>query len=605
MRQTKLIGSLGLGILSLAACTGQLPQSFRYTQQEQSFPDQQKINTKIDLLWVVDNSSSMDVSQKALRDKFAGFARKYLKPYWDIRVAVITTDAYLANPVFQNYLGSTLPGSTGYKSKHLADFISMRAAAGATSSNDAKFSLLSGLGVSLTADVLTAGYFLNGIKYQDLVPAWSRGRDYARLLPGVHDGPIPGLCVERQPYFISDDNVSYPNVNGPQCKIRDTDYAAGVANCLNPASGTTSVSQCVNTFLNDTVHSGYPIISTKPDASVTDMDAWVQTLIDRFTVNVSTGSSGGGSERGLGSVLEFLDANETSATAFFRKDSLRGIIFVSDEDDQTMNLPTLASVTAGFTPDTNYACDLGALVDANTGKFANASNYIQNQYKYCCAAGNGCALVNTGCPSRTIDGYTYKVGVCPDESKLMPVTDVKTRLDSFFLALDGAEATNPNYFVMAIVANSATTIQALQSARYQSDDKLDILPFYNGSGSVVTQQRLRLPAVDRGWRYAALAESVGNGSLTLDIGSPDYSVLLDNIGKTIVEKKSVFNLTFAPTTKDDMIVKVVHADGTSTVLANEQFEFSGKTLTIVDQAFVLSLSETDNIVINYQPKSLD
>lgn len=591
-----------LSLLAIVGCTGQLPGSFRYQQQDETFPDQQKVNTKIDLLWVVDNSSSMDVSQKALRDKLAGFATKYLKPYWDIRIGVITTDTYLANPVFSGYLDRTITGSTNYKSAHLSAMIASRVSGGGTVSNDDRLQKLSLLGVSVSSDPSRAGIFTQGIKFKDLVPVWSKGADYARLLPGVHDGPIPGLCVERLPYFIAEDSVDYPLVAGPSCKLRDAGADEGPANCLNPASGTTSVNQCVNTALNDTVRSGSALIETKAPSTVTDTDAWVTQLVQKFTVNVSAGSAGNGSERGLGSVVEFLNVNEVSDTAFFRKGSLRGIIFLSDEDDQTLTLPDLASIPTNFTPDTDYVCDLDALVTANTGKFTNPSDYIQNQYKYCCTGGT-CALPNEGCAPKIVDGVTTKVGVCPKSNKLVTVSSIKDTFDTFFASLDG-EGSDPNYFVSAIVPTTAASVTALQTARYQSDDRLDILPFFSG-GVLVTQKRLRLPAVDIGSRYIELTQLVGRGSTALDIGSNDYAELLDKIGKTLVERKSKFHLNFAPSTKDEMIVAVVHADGTKTEVRHDQYEFSGKVLTITDEAFILSLKSTDTIGINYQPKSLD
>src|SRR5689334_3965525 len=42
------------------------------------------VNSKVDLLWVIDNSSSMDPSQDRLRDALGQFARTYMKPKWDI-----------------------------------------------------------------------------------------------------------------------------------------------------------------------------------------------------------------------------------------------------------------------------------------------------------------------------------------------------------------------------------------------------------------------------------------------------------------------------------------------------------------------------------------
>ena len=606
MRRSSPSVTLVAALVALASsCTGQLPQSFRYKQQEESFTNQQKVNTKIDLLWVIDNSSSMDVSQQALRDKFAGFARKYLKPYWDIRIAVITTDVYLANPAFSTYLNSSVPGMSNYKSNHLGLLAASRIANGASPASDPKLLKLASLGISVNANPSLAGVFASGLKYKDIVPAWGLGRDYARLLPGAHDGPIAGLCFERMPYFLAEDNAAYPLVKGPQCMIRDSSDEAGTSRCLTPPDGSSSVSECVNTTLNDTVRSGQALLSTKLEDPSISETAWVQSLIDQFTVNVSAGTSGSGSERGIGSVLEFLDVNESSPTSFFRKDSLRGIIFLSDEDDQTLQLPALGSLPAGFSPSTDYACDLNSLVAANTGKFANPSNYIQNQYKYCCAEGGGCSLVNRGCKTKNIDGHDYTVGTCADDTKLMKVADAKAKLDAFFDSLDGTTTGASTYFVAAIVPTSWATIEALIPQRYQSDDHIDIMPFYASNGSLVTQTRLRIPAVDRGDRYMELASLVGNGSLSLDLGSPDYSVLLDSIGKTLVEKKSVFPLNFAPTAKSDMIVKVLHADGSATVLREDQYNFEGKSLIVTDTAFVLSLKESDQVTVNYQPKSLN
>src|SRR6478736_6293288 len=74
--------------VSLSACTQQTPNSFRLQQQMENFAVNREINTKVDLLWVVDNSASMNVSQDKIRGGFEAFARKYLKEAWDIRLAV-------------------------------------------------------------------------------------------------------------------------------------------------------------------------------------------------------------------------------------------------------------------------------------------------------------------------------------------------------------------------------------------------------------------------------------------------------------------------------------------------------------------------------------
>lgn len=605
----------------LASCTGQLLDSFRYQQKELAFTSEVEVNTKIDLLWVVDNSSSMDVSQKALREKFAGFTRQYLKPYWDIRIAVITTDTYLANPAFSRYVGTQLSGSVGYKSYHLAGAVSSLVAGGATVSNNSKLAVLSAMGVSIANSpgaAGTAGIFATGFTYGDIFPLLKRGADYARLLPGTHDGPVPGLCFERSPYFLADDNTAtYPLVAGPQCKVRDLSIASGPEKCVRPGPGESSVSQCVNTALNDTVRSGKALIETKPPEGTPGDDAWVQSLVDAFTVNISTGSAGGGSERGFGSVMEFLAVNEAegSPTRFFRSGATHAIIFLSDEDDQTMPLPTPASVATGtvFTPDADYRCDLPSLAASNIvpgdsarDTLAKAQTFVTTTLRYCCAGGS-CTLEDTGCPSKTVDGFTYAVGVCADPTKLTEVSQIKSNFDSFFASLEaGGES---SYFVVAITPTSATTIQFLQAARFQSDARLGDMPYFRTlattpvSYSVATSQRVRIQAVDQGTRYLSLVDQVGNGSLALDIGASDYSTLLDSIGLTLVQKKSRFPLDREATSQADMIVKVVHVDGGETRLRDDQYIIDGRSVYVTDTAFVLALASTDRIVVNYQPNS--
>src|SRR3954468_6492107 len=67
-----------------SGCTGS-PGTFHLTQQNEIYNTSLEVTTKIDLLWVVDNSSSMDVEQQRLRDGFAAFPHKYMQPTWDIR----------------------------------------------------------------------------------------------------------------------------------------------------------------------------------------------------------------------------------------------------------------------------------------------------------------------------------------------------------------------------------------------------------------------------------------------------------------------------------------------------------------------------------------
>lgn len=592
--------------LSLAACTGQLKDSFRFKQAFENFGVLQEVNTKIDLLWVVDNSASMDVSQDKLRKGMASFANAYLKTYWDIRIAVIPTDLYLANHAFDNYVAKQVivnqadPEQT--QPAHMKSLIQGRIAAvgvGAISTDPVLVSLANYFTVANdnTAGTLKKNgsnqyYFPLGL----VSPGWLKRQEYGKLKSGIHDGPMSGLCASAAftPYFF--------NSNITNCTLRDdavTNLAStnvGTANCLD--TGQNGVQQCVNTFANDTVRSGFPMIQTQTPTGYSDA-AWAAQIVDAFMVNATTGSTGHGSERGMSSVLEFININEADAvTKFFRKDSLRGIIFLGDEDDQSTELP--AAPTQISNPFGNYKCDLASLQAMNPGKEAAiAANF-------CCSTLNGdgspkCQYgkMGTSCSAKQIDANAgslpadpkvpWTVSVCPVESDLIPIATVKSRLDNFFLNLDGKLPTDdPNYFIVSIVPKTADTLTTLQASRNVND---------SDAGQYITK------AVDRGDRFLALGDLVANGSLALELGSTNYDTLLDEIGKTIVAKKGTFTLQREPTGFEEMQVFIVHADGAYFQVPAASLSISGKVLSITDLALVLSLKSTDYIALNYQPKS--
>ncbi|HCM40551.1 MAG: hypothetical protein A2070_03795 [Bdellovibrionales bacterium GWC1_52_8] len=513
-------------------CTGQIPNSFRLRQQEEAFSSQLQINTKIDLLWVVDNSSSMDVSQEKLRQGFRGFAEKYMKPTWDIRIAVITTDTYLADYRFNSYLETVVPGTADFN----PDTGSYWQSSYMASKNRAVWNPLYNP-VTQAFDNPSSSYI--GVKIRDMVPVWDTS--YAKLQAGNHDGPIPGLCFEGLPYFL---------FGVTECAIRDDQARFGVASCLTPGADQSSISECVNTVENNTVRSGKPILSTTPAADYTGTkEAWTEQLIADFLVNMTTGSVGHGSERGLSSVLQLLTDNESGDTRFFRKGALRGIIFVSDEDDQSMVIPEIPA--PGFSPYTDYT---------------------------------------TACAAKDIEGASHTVASCPLTDSLIPVENVKSQIDEFFTALDetAVEEAAKSYFVASIVPKTMEVINALQASRDLDDIAV---------GAPLKK------AVDRGDRYIQLGTLVGNGSVALDIAG-DYSQVLDVIGRAIIENKSTFTLERAPTGTEDMIVKVLHEDGTTTIIPSDKYVVSGKQLIITDQDLVLGFSSTDQVLINYQPKTL-
>jgi hypothetical protein len=58
-------------------------------------PTYEAVPQKIDILWVVDNSGSMESSQTALTSNFSRFIQKFQTMNYDFRMAVTTTDAWV------------------------------------------------------------------------------------------------------------------------------------------------------------------------------------------------------------------------------------------------------------------------------------------------------------------------------------------------------------------------------------------------------------------------------------------------------------------------------------------------------------------------------
>lgn len=505
--------------LGCAACTGQTPDNFRFEQQEEAFGAFVEFNSKLDILWVVDNSGSMSDNQRKVRDGMRSFALAYMKPTWDIRSAVITTDAYLANASYTNYLSVTAVSGTGnYISNYLNGVTS-----GGTPGRSAPYVNPSWAPDLIRWDASVSKYRARatGVRITDMKPQY--GPHWAQLWPGYHDGPQLAMCWEK-------DNMTNFLTSVTQCYKRDdpanAQYHTGVASCVTPnaGAGESSESQCVNTHMNNTVHSGKAMIETQPPAGTPADAAWQDQLVRDFMVNVSVSIVGDGSERGMQSVLQFIADNESdSALKFFRPDSLRLIVFVTDEEDYTMY------------PDPN--------------QITPTSHYG-----------------TTGCRVTDASGVTYGETNCPQPAWWMPVSEIKASFDSFFSGINEPGFDDPNYFVAAIVQKTGTG--------------------------------------PRGMRYVDLVKQVGRGSLEFDIQSADYTPLLDSIGQQILARKASFTLKYEVTNKDWMIVTIEHSDGTTLRLRSDQFEISGRTLTITDLAVVSSLSHLDKVVINYQPSSI-
>jgi hypothetical protein len=430
---------LGISLVALSCGTEPLPDSFALKAVTESFDSGEEVNTKVDILFVVDNSGSMKSAQQKLREGFKNFAATYMKSDWDIQLAVIPTDTYVAHPAFQTWRNAVASGSSGFISNYIRSFLT-GVPSGAIPVRNTPFvnpawnpSL-----VNLTPGA-DYGRFTNGYKQNERTPSY--GPDYGKLLPGNHDGPISSLCVELNTWQVH---------HSTACWIRDDGGPTGPEKCANPGVGETWSSQCVNTPMNDTVRTGKPVLKTIPPAGVTPNALWTQQLVDDFLVNVALGTNGQGSERGLASVKQLLDDNEVAGSAhrLFRPGSLRVIVLVGDEDDQSMTYP--ASPAANWGPSSGY----------------------------------------TGSCTKSIDGTNFLIPNCPSAASLIPVSTFKEQYDNFFRGLDGSGVDgNPNYFVVSIVASTAASVTSLRNSSGFSEidraDRFIALGNLVGNGSLV------------------------------------------------------------------------------------------------------------------------
>lgn len=94
---------VGIVVISLmtAGCGGGDSTSYSLLASGQTFK-QQKVNSKVDLLWVVDNSGSMSPLQTNLTNNFHSFINDFVAKGFDFQLAVTSTDAFRAEPNFAN-----------------------------------------------------------------------------------------------------------------------------------------------------------------------------------------------------------------------------------------------------------------------------------------------------------------------------------------------------------------------------------------------------------------------------------------------------------------------------------------------------------------------
>jgi hypothetical protein len=95
MKALKVTGTLVFALL-MSACSGG-STTYSLLSEGQSFHQNSAFQmTKIDVMWVIDNSGSMASSQSNLANNFPTFINNFTSKNYDFQMAVTTTDAYLA-----------------------------------------------------------------------------------------------------------------------------------------------------------------------------------------------------------------------------------------------------------------------------------------------------------------------------------------------------------------------------------------------------------------------------------------------------------------------------------------------------------------------------
>lgn len=88
-------------VMALSACSSK-NSSYSALGSSQEF-SQSVQNNEVDVLWVIDNSGSMANSQQNLADNFPSFISNFQSSGFDFKIAVTTSDAYMAGPQWTPY----------------------------------------------------------------------------------------------------------------------------------------------------------------------------------------------------------------------------------------------------------------------------------------------------------------------------------------------------------------------------------------------------------------------------------------------------------------------------------------------------------------------
>lgn len=99
-----------IGMMTVGCDKG--ADSFSLLSSESSFKQNTSyVQRKIDILWVIDNSGSMETSQTNLANNFSSFINRFSALNYDFKMAVTSTDAYLAYHYNQNSRSKFKDGS--------------------------------------------------------------------------------------------------------------------------------------------------------------------------------------------------------------------------------------------------------------------------------------------------------------------------------------------------------------------------------------------------------------------------------------------------------------------------------------------------------------
>lgn len=112
----KLVAGLTAALAFTMIACEKNSRSFSLLSQSQSFQQNASNFTqrKVDILWVVDNSGSMQSSQANLAASFSSFINQFQSLGIDYHMAVTTTSAYMANSYFNNNQNSYMPNNAKF-----------------------------------------------------------------------------------------------------------------------------------------------------------------------------------------------------------------------------------------------------------------------------------------------------------------------------------------------------------------------------------------------------------------------------------------------------------------------------------------------------------